>query len=64
MDLVQKMANLAKREGQVTTDPADPSPNLTWRRKTQPTRTIVEEAAKEKIDGGERRPRLGHQINS
>jgi hypothetical protein len=53
-----------EREGQATMDSADPTPNPTQRRKTLPTRTYVEEAAKEKTNGGGRRPGLGHQVNS
>ena len=61
---MQKMADLAEREGQQTTDPADPAPNLTQRRKTLLTRMTVEEAAKEKTNGGGRQSGLGHQVNS
>ena len=61
---MQKMANPAEREVQVTTDWADPTPNATQRRKMLPTGMAVEEAAKEKTDGGRRRPGLGHEVNS
>ena len=60
MNQMQKMADPSKREGQAMTDLADPAPNSTQMRKMLPTRTVVEEAAKEKIDGGERWPGLGH----
>jgi hypothetical protein len=61
---VQKMANLVERKGQATVDSADPAPNSTQRRKMLPTRMAVEEVAKEKTDGGGRRPGVGHQVNS
>ena len=60
-DLAQKMVDPTKQEGQVTTDPA---PNPTQRRKMLPTGTAMEEAAKEKTDGGGRQSGLGHQVNS
>ena len=63
MNLVQKMADPAKREGQATEDPADPAPNPTQRRKTMLTWTAVEEVAKEKTNGGGRQPGLSHQVN-
>jgi hypothetical protein len=58
------MVDPVEREGQATMDSADPTPNPTQRRKTLPTGTYVEEAAKEKTNGGGRRPGLGHQVNS
>jgi hypothetical protein len=64
MDPVQKMVNLAEREEQATTNLANRTPNPTERRKMLPTGTTVEEATKEKTDGGGGRPRLGHQVNS
>jgi hypothetical protein len=53
-----------EREGQAMVDSANPAPNLTQRRKMLPTWIAMEEAAKEKTNGGGRRPRLGHQVNS
>ena len=58
------MANLAEREGQATMDLADPALNPTQMRKTLSTGAAMEEAAKEKIDGGGRQPGLGHRVNS
>jgi hypothetical protein len=48
------MADPTEQEGQAMANSTDPALNSTQRKKTLPTKTIVEEVAKDKIDGGGR----------